>query len=194
MSRSCVASSARRATSSRVDGEKHQDVTAKKDRRQYRGGRQPLPGPLPNERATVVLDLPDGQLNLRHGHDGQVQALDHMPTPPDQLTTGGRPTGLTRFACPILFKNSKRTKYRGLAPEFKGCRMVKGGATGIASPYRTWCSLPLSLRAAGRSRGNRSGPREPAGASRSRVRGSAPPLPRSRLKASRVALWEGFPL
>lgn len=30
--------------------------------------------------------------------------LDHMPTPPEPLPTGVRPTGLTRFACPTFFQ------------------------------------------------------------------------------------------
>lgn len=152
----------------------------------------PLPGPLPNELSTGVPVLPDGQVILQRGHDGQVQALDHMPTPPDHLTTGGRPPGLTRYACPTSFKNSQRGRIPGTCPLCTCCRMVRGGAKGIASPYRNWCSpgaIPFDLPDGAGAIAQ--GPREPAGASRSRVRRSALPLPPSRLDSLWVALWEG---
>lgn len=117
-----------------------------------------LPGPLLNELSTVVLVLPDGQVNLRHGHDGQVQALAHMPTPTDHLTTGGRPSGLTRFACPMSFKNSQGDRIPGTCPPLPllpdGEGRSDGDSFALPQLVQFW---RYPRRAAGRSRGNRSG-------------------------------------
>ena len=67
-----------------------------------------------------------------------------MTTPTEHLTTGGRPTGLTRFACPT--SSSYRFKLiPGTCPPL-AAGWWGVGALGIASPYRAARSLVLSPR------------------------------------------------
>ena len=81
--------------------------------------------------------------------------LDHIPTPPEPLTTGGRPPGLTRFACP----RSASYRFKRIPGTCPPCLPDGGGlelGDSFALPRRgaVWC-YPLDT--AGRSRGHRIG-------------------------------------
>lgn len=85
-------------------------------------------------------------------------ATDHIPTPPTYLTTGGRPPGLSRFACPIVFQNSKGGQIPGTCPPLPllpdGEGRSEGDSFALPQLVQSW---RYPLRSAGRSRGNRSG-------------------------------------
>lgn len=121
-----------------------------------------------------------------HGHIWTTQGLTTCTHSGASLTTGGSPTGLTRFAClaPLALSYfSLSGEYRGLAPllpdgeglELWGkLRPTRQGMPGGGFP----------LDRSGRSRGHRNGGHTPPGTCSSRVHGTGPPFPRPGLLAS----------